>query len=265
MKKTLVTFFAITGIASAADVGSSSFTGGNTFKADSTYGQLTLNAAMTTGNDTDGIGITFSPNVDILSPNSKGGRYFADDYTVSLWVETASLSSNQVLFGYCCSWSSNTTGYNGLTWNATDKTLTVGRGEWKDAENKFNYQGGDNQSTTTSLESYLSGKLTNITLAVQNVLADWGHQQVDVWINGQKVETLNRYFGDMTTTEDNYKGIQYFVEQGAKYGTISITNEYLTTAESIASLAGARIVPEPTTATLSLLALAGLAARRRRK
>ena len=36
-------------------------------------------------------------------------------------------------------------------------------------------------------------------------------------------------------------------------------------AKSIMSAQAARLVPEPTTATLSLLALAGLAARRRRK
>ena len=46
--------------------------------------------------------------------------------------------------------------------------------------------------------------------------------------------------------------------------SFTVTSGYLT-AEQSAALSAARLIPEPTTATLSLLALAGLAARRRRK
>ena len=52
-----------------------------------------------------------------------------------------------------------------------------------------------------------------------------------------------------------------YIVGDASYGTIAITNRTLTTSKEIAGLA----IPEPATATLSLLALAGLAARRRRK
>lgn len=267
MKKTIIALLALGGIAMGADVGSSTFSGSNDYEAGTRYGKLTLTEDMTTGSNTNSLSsITFSPAVDIISSNSVDNRYFAGDYTVSLWVETASLSSDQVLFGYCGSWSANDTGYNGVTWDADSQALTIGRGQWVSASNTFTYLGSGNSSTTGSLSSYLSTGtgLTNITLAVKVTDTSWGHQRADVWVNGTKVQQLASYYGDMKTTTANWKGVQYFVENGTKYGTISITNEYLTTAEGIASLAGATI-PEPTTATLSLLALAGLAARRRRK
>ena len=96
MKKTLIAVFALAGITVGADVGVAEFTGGTTYKAGTSYGALTLSYDMTTGVDSN-LGITFSPNVNI---KSSWEWFSAGDYTVSLWVDSASLTSNQILFGY---------------------------------------------------------------------------------------------------------------------------------------------------------------------
>ena len=254
MKKTIITLLALAGVATAADSGSTSFTGGTTYKAGATYGNLELKESMTTGTYSS-LGITIAPNVNI---KSNWGWFSAGDYTVSIWVDSDSLESNQILFGYCGSWSGNAKGYNGLTWNAQSNTLTLGKGEWKADAKTFTYT---DSSVSSDLSSYITDGLTNITLAVDS--ATNGKMTADLWINGTKIETLATYAGDMQNSADQMK---YFVgKNGATYGTIFLTNEQLTSASDIAALAGANLVPEPTTATLSLLALAGLAARRRRK
>lgn len=265
MKKTIAITLTLCGVAAAATTGSATFSGDKTYAAGATFGTLALENSMTTGVDT-GIGITMSPSVDI----KKSGTNYANNYTVSIWVDTASLSSNQVLFGYTGTWSSNATGYSGLTWNTENKSLTLGRGEWKynaNSADTFTYYNQNNgYSTISNLGDKLTVGMTNITLAV-TCLNSYGHQQAVLWINGEKIDTFGYYYGDLGNLSDKnntHQSASYFVGDGS-YGSISITTETLTTAESIAKLAGARIVPEPTTATLSLLALAGLAARRRRR
>ena len=251
MKKTLIAVLALAGITVGADVGVAEFTGGTTYKAGTSYGALTLSYDMTTGVDSN-LGITFSPNVNI---KSSWEWFSAGDYTVSLWVDSASLTSNQILFGYCGSWKSNASGYNGLTWNAESKTLTLGQGEWKAADKTFTYT---QSSVSGDLSSYITDGLTNITLAASSAYN--GKMTADIWINGSKVDTLATYNGDM---QNGNAQMQYFVGlNGASFGNIILTNEKLSTAEQIKYLA---TVPEPSTATLTLLALFGLATCRRRK
>lgn len=255
MKKTFIALLVLAGFATAADTGSKNFTGGKTYEKDSTYGLLTITDDMTTGSYSS-LGINFDPNVNI---KSNWTWFSAGDYTVSIWVDSSSLSSDQILFGYCGSWSSNAVGYNGLTWNAEDKTLTLGKGEWKADAKTFTYN-DSNYSTSGNLASYITEGMTNITLAVSS--ATNGKMTADLWLNGNKIQTLATYAGDMQNSSAQMK---YFVgKNGATFGTISLTNERLTEASAIATLAGAKLAPEPATATLSLLALAGLAARRRR-
>ena len=256
MKKyiAIATLFAAGGFfANAADVGSVDFTGGKTYEAGTTVGDWVLQGDMTTGVYST-LGITFNPNVNI---KSDWNWFSAGDYTVSIWVDIESLSSDQILFGYCGAWSSNRSGYNGLTWNAEGKTLTLGQGEWVANSKSFTYT--NNKSTSQALDIGESG-LVNFTLAVAS--ANNGKMTADLWVNGVNVETLATYNGDMQNGADQMK---YFVgTNGASFGTVSLTNEKLTDAASIKALAG---IPEPSTfgllAGLGALALVG--ARRRRR
>lgn len=258
MKKTIVAILALSGIALGA-TGSTTFNNsGNTYEAGSVYGSLMLNENMTTGTDTD-LGITFDPNVNIKSDWT---WFSAGDYTVSMWVEADSLAQNQILFGYCGKWKSNAQGYNGLTWNAADKTLTLGHGEWKAADKTFTYLSGVDDSSKTETLTFGDAALINITLAVSS--ATNGKMTADVWINGEMVQSLATYNGDMHNSPDDGQMLYFVGTNGATFGTISLTNGKLTDADAIAELAGATRTPEPATATLSLLALAALASRRRR-
>ena len=68
---------------------------------------------------------------------------------------------------------------------------------------------------------------------------------------------ISLFEGKDATDSGRYKGL---VDDIQIYNVTDLTD-----AKAVMSAQAARLVPEPTTATLSLLALAGLAARRRRK
>ena len=100
---------------------------------------------------------------------------------------------------------------------------------------------------------------------------DGKDNSLDVFLNGTLKNTItlgtayvaptgsNLYFGSASTNDqqDNFAGsiAQFQIVQGAALSATEIKTIANTTPT----------IPEPTTATLSLLALAGLAARRRRR
>jgi len=79
-------------------------------------------------------------------------------------------------------------------------------------------------------------------------------------------DTLSLTFTNKTTDKTGYIGMGGFVQEtgytfaGTNKGFTANNNDYYNFFRL-----GVEVIPEPTTATLSLLALAGLAARRRRK
>ena len=255
MKKTIIILLTLTGVASAADVQYVDFSGEGTVNAGTTIGNITLSEDMTYGSPSqwyDQFGTT--PSVNIT-----GGNFYAGDYTLSLWVDTNSLSTtgNTLLFAYSGSTSSNAQGYNGIMWNGADQTITMGRGNFT-ANNMNIAWDSTNYSTSSALT--LGEGLVNLTFAVSN---NGGNHTADIYINGVKTTTLDAYVAKMNGGGAGTQ-MKYHLNTGVDYGTIGLTNEKLTTAEQVIEFASPT-VPEPTTATLSLLALAGLAARRRRK
>ncbi len=256
MKKTIVVLFALAGVVSAEVVTSSlPFTGGeNTYLAGSSYGSLTLSSDMTTGKSTTGA-ISFDPSVALMGNAAVDPFYWgASNNTVSLWVETSSLAQDTLLFGYY----TNSTQAIGYYWNADTSTISFGRGTWSEGQFTYNATTEGQMENSNSLSSYISegDPLTNITIAV-DTFGGYANAKATVWVNGSKIGTTDTFY-----TDGNGGTLKYIVGD-ATYGTISLINETLTTAEQIANFAAP--VPEPTTATLSLLALAGLAVRRRRK
>ena len=261
MKKTLIAFalFASTVMAADSVTGSVSLTGGeNIYHAGTSYGDLTLSKDMETGRSTNGA-ITFTPSVEALGNGTSNGSWFGvKNHTVSLWVESASLSSDCLLFGYYSGDKAKSVGYY---WDAETSSITIGRGSWVDGVFTFSQMGAGHQESITGLNTYYTGGdgLTNITIAVERTDDYYANGTATVWVNGKKAGTTGVFYSDI----HGGKPTSYLVGD-ASYGTIALTNETLTTAEQIKGLA-TPAVPEPATATLSLLALAGLAARRRRK
>lgn len=256
MKKTIIALAllscgVLTANASTDIVSSVSFTGGeNTYLAGTTYGDLTLSTDMTTGKSASG-SITFDPAINVMG---NAGSYFgALDHTVSLWVETSSLSSDTLLFGYYAGSTNSCVGYY---WNAATSTISFGRGQWNDGQFTYSQTSAGQMENSSSLSSYIagSGSLTNITIAF-DCINQYAHATATVWVNGTEIGTTNTFYTDCNSGPDTN-----YIVGDATYGTIAITNRTLTTSKEIAGLA----IPEPATATLSLLALCGLAARRRR-
>ena len=114
-------------------------------------------------------------------------------------------------------------------------------------------------ATSVALGDYLTGGLTNITIAVDN-FNQWCHATATIWVNGTNIGTTDMFYTDGAPLTSNAT----YTVGNAIYGTVALTDQVLTTTDAVASLAGAVVIPEPATATLSLLALAGLCARRRR-
>ena len=136
-----------------------------------------------------------------------------------------------------------------------------------------NVGGGINsgaENVITTNKWYQVGvSLTDVVSTVQGETAT----PMSVWtlyINGESVAsstvqtpsnitwtTVSLFEGKDATSSGRFSG---FVDDIQIYNVSSLED-----ASTVMSVQAARLVPEPTTATLSLLALAGLAARRRRK
>ena len=104
-----------------------------------------------------------------------------------------------------------------------------------------------------------------LTMVLRDVTDDLTYQSSDKTYNapqsaGNKFSILS---ADSNATTDTFKGLLSGVGIFTSTGNgTDVTNQAIATAMGAAPML---IVPEPATATLSLLALAGLAARRRRK
>ena len=184
-----------------------------------------------------------------VAPVVAGNCWSADyTFTFTLTDDFTMEDFGTVLGFYRGTAVNDTYGYNAIVLGGSDEalTLTIGRGRAYDtvdnatgidADTTFTFAGGakDKVTFTTTIQ-----KGVEYTLSVTG-----GNQSMTptlTWDGGS--ETLASYEGNM----NGNAAFTVVVNPG------TITKEVATPA-----------VPEPATATLSLLALAGLASRRRRK
>ena len=176
------------------------------------------------------------------------GNCWSGDYsfTFTLTDDYTMADFGTVLAFYRGSAVNDTYGYNAIVLGGSDDalTLTVGRGR---AYNTVDNATGISAGTTFTFASGADDKVTFTTAIEKGVTytltvtgGDQAMTPTLTWVGGE--EALNSYKGNM----NGNAALTTVVNPGTKV------------TETPA-------VPEPTTATLSLLALAGLAARRRRK
>ena len=174
---------------------------------------------------------------------STAGNFWSADYvlTFTLAQDYTLQHGGSVVAFYRGSSTNDTYGYNAITLGGTDEalTLTVGRGN---VNNTLNNATGIGANTTVSYQDNVTFE-TTIAKGVEYTLSVAG-------ATGAMTPTLSWVDADgatQTLTAGSYNGNM----NGHNANMVSAVNTEL--------------IPEPATATLSLLALAGLAARRRRK
>ncbi len=181
-----------------------------------------------------------------------GGNFYASSYTISLWLDTSSLTegTQTTPFGYYGTSASQSYGTNAL-YLTTDAKLGVGVGNLDTSAGSFSQERGDVSETSVVLEE----GLLNVTLAVTGANQS---QSVEVYVNGSLLDTLS-YNGNMNGSRTDIQG---WINPNLTWGEIQWTDTKLS-AEQIAGFAGLQ-VPEPASASLGILGLAVLMMRRRR-
>ncbi len=174
-----------------------------------------------------------------------GGNYYGGDFSFTFTIPSADLiGADTMLAYYRPNSDSNNPDSNIFMLHNTDGaiTLTVGRGDLM-ANGTFSaWYGSDNKTFTTTLQQ-------DVVYTISSKGADQS-QTVTLSADGMTSESVN-YAGNMNG--------------GGNGGTNPIVTYFNQDFAVKTSEGGSDNIPEPTTATLSLLALAGLAARRRRK
>ena len=187
----------------------------------------------------------------------------SDNYAVSFFVNVGELPVFNNEAGKQEGWVSSWIIGGGTT--NTDEDLKIGigtTGEVKvDVKNRF--------STSSGNYTLDLGKWYQVGLSVTTSSENTNNYDYTIFINGESVSTITKANAVDWSNFALFEGADY-TQNGKRFvGLVDDIQIYnvsnLEDASNVMSNQAARLVPEPTTATLSLLALAGLAARRRRK
>lgn len=261
MKKTIITLFCLAGVASAATTGTidttdstlASYLDFTTSPSEATYGAV--------AEVKDGYGV-IKDGCTMWSRNSVFGTVSTSAFTLSFDVRSFDK-------GDLVSVGAGTTDSN---W---DK-VTLNTGDDGALALKFYHNTeGTTYSISTGLTSGTRTEWTTLTLVGDTMKLDGSDtvsKVVSLYVDGVYQDSL-----DMSTLStagwcnQNFDGFQFgngFRGTGTCNkiaGSAEIDNVLFYKRALTATEVKALVVPEPTTATLSLLALAGLAARRRRR
>ena len=154
-----------------------------------------------------------------------GGNFYASDYTISLWLDTSSLTegTQTTLFGYYGSNAGQKLRGKCLVSDVRCK-LGMGDGNLNTSTGSFSQNRGD----VSEASVVLGGGLLNVTLAATGANQS---QSVDVYVNGSLLDTLS-YNGNMN---GNRADIQGWINPNLTWGGIQWTDAKLS-AEQIAGL-----------------------------
>ena len=250
MKKTLITLMALTGISMAAEptvVWDMDFDSTGVVLNTADGVSTNLNAGVGTELIKDGA-ITLNNNSFTFN-QTEGRLSYADEFTLVAVVQLGATQQDNwpAIFGLGedANWCWKPSFY------VEKGTINLDKDGFGGVVNEEN-KGAGNITYTLPTEGY--GEI--VTIALQN--------------NGKGTLTLlvdGAVAGYTTITNETDYGSNKYINTftfGARNGGGNKANLILHDAQFVSGLT-TQIIPEPTTATLSLLALAGLAARRRRR
>lgn len=238
---------------------------------------------------TDVTNVTTTTATSSFASNTSVNGTVAITLDVNAFKSLGTATSNTVtnLFNLNGTWEDGKTGYIGMASNvvtgnsATDGLVspwkyggTTGAGSAINLDNCFSsidwgsvvnltlvmtYQEGPDNAANVSQTAHMKFATALSFLYDNGEVVTIGAEKNDLYrfsVKGSDNSTVVDMCNEFTAT-----GITVNADYVDSY---TVYSEYLTLAQA-KELSAARVIPEPTTATLSLLALAGLAARRRRK
>lgn len=207
--------------------------------------------------------VSWSSTPDISSYSG-----YAKSYTVSMWLDVQSLielDSAQILFAYYGLSLGSYPTANAIVWDPATQAIYIGSGEIVGSGESFSF---GNQCVGSDIISLSSDNTSvNITLAVAG---ESNYQQATIYVNGEKLQTLQGYAGNLKSLFGSQAAIALNSKGDLLYNEVRLADCYMDEAGVVGILGLSKTtteakVPEPATGSLSLLALAGLCARRRRK
>lgn len=247
MKKSIIALFSLAGIVQASTVVTlAGYQTSDTSPFDASFATDTLTLAGGTGsNGNINLNYTLNNGDTLASSTTPGGRLFSANTTSGSWTNSTALEEMNSTLGVDISLeqiNALDSTYSG--WAESKTTITLTLNSCEAGDNIAFYTLVTNQSAPLT---YLS--ITGLENATYSYATDTGngYENVATFSDSPKDWTLVKVVGTLTE---------------GKTITLSSNNSNYKHGYGMVAYA---LVPEPTTATLSLLALCGLAARRRRK
>ncbi len=259
MKKTIIAILALSSLSWAASVDysgiSSDLTDSLTYAWDFSEstapnkGGITLSGVTRTENGTIGVG------KNIADPWKTSGLALGSSWTLSVDIASVALTSSQkgaILSLYSGGSSSECNNVMAIWATGSNNAITL--------QNKIeNNQAGFGNNAEFSLSSGIAAKDMNYNTLT--LVSDAATETLTLYIDGEQAAQQSDWSAAAIT---GYQFGSCFSGWWQLQGRADLDNIYIFNSALSADQVKGLIVPEPATATLSLLALAGLAARRRR-
>ena len=252
MKKTLIALMALAGIASAADL-VAEWNGFTSLES----GNYTFTISGNTTVDSNGtLNVVGTPGGSAYIDITTAGLSLENGFTLNMLVNNVGGYGQNTPFAFV-----------GLRGETTSYLATAGITSDKTGGFCLNGSGSKIAITRPNNNSIQAVEDTSTFSAITLTFTD---DEFKMYLNGELVATGTPNSGQMTTAMAQETITKIALGSWAEANSKSTLNEHVASfaiyngAMSAAEVK-AMLVPEPTTATLSLLALAGLAARRRRK
>lgn len=236
MKNTIITLLALAGMAAANDIQ----------KWDLTF--TNGNQSITTG------------NCDLWAENGLVLESYMFDFTVDVYTTGGYNVTTVLTYRGATASDGERQGMSFLTWNVTNVGIGNGKTHYSVDSNKATVAAGDEFRFAFNAETE-TGYLYNVTqdkLCMVDMSTDITEDNISKYYFTSGVKGTQATIG-ASVVWTNSSGGQFTM--GDLYDLSAVASN----AAQFESFVKTKTIPEPTTATLSLLALAGLAARRRRK